>query len=69
MGYDEVKNKSEWSIKEYLNNRFTICNEGKEYLEIVERLLIPASVAMVPLAPVDDDVQLALLRHGQFEQV
>ena len=24
---------------------------------------------MVPLAPVDDDVQLALLRHGQSEQV
>jgi len=49
--YEEVKNRSEWSIKEYLTDR-ELCNEGEEYLEIVERLLVPATVAMVPLAPV-----------------
>ena len=27
--YDEVKNKREWSIKEYLTDRFALCNEGK----------------------------------------
>jgi len=54
--YDEAKNKREWSIKEYLTDKFALYNEGKEYLENVELVLIPATVAMVPLAPVDGDV-------------
>ena len=57
--YEEVKNTSEWSIKEYLTNR-EFCNEGEEYLEIVERLLVPAPVMMAPLLSACD---------GQLEEI
>ena len=50
VGYKEVKNRSKWPIMDYLTDR-ELCNEGKEYLEIVERLLSPV-LAMVQLASV-----------------
>ena len=49
--HEEVKNRSEWSLKEFLTDR-DFCNEGEEYLVIVERLIPRVREAMPPLAPV-----------------
>ena len=43
--YDEVKNRSEITIREYLTNKY-LYNEGEKYLAIVDCLLVLAQAAV-----------------------